>query len=63
MTQKSMVQSACENRPSNLQADFSRLGEQVVTAERCGADRVDAEVMAKSGCIPEPAAIRRKQLQ
>ena len=31
--------------PSILAADFARLGEQVVSAEQCGADRVHVDVM------------------
>jgi ribulose-phosphate 3-epimerase len=31
--------------PSILAADFARLGEQVVEAERCGADRIHVDVM------------------
>jgi len=31
--------------PSILAADFARLGEQVIEAERCGADRIHVDVM------------------
>jgi len=31
--------------PSILAADFARLGEQVLQAERAGADRIHADIM------------------
>ena len=36
---------AIELAPSILAADFTRLGEQVAEAERCGADRIHVDVM------------------
>jgi ribulose-phosphate 3-epimerase len=40
-----MDQNAVKIAPSILAADFTKLGEQVVEAERCGADRIHLDVM------------------
>jgi len=40
-TKKRMVKLA----PSILAADFARLGEQVLQAERAGADRIHVDIM------------------
>jgi ribulose-phosphate 3-epimerase len=41
----SMDRAAVKLAPSILSADFARLGEQVVAAERAGADRIHVDVM------------------
>jgi ribulose-phosphate 3-epimerase len=40
-----MPQDTVKIAPSILAADFTRLGEQVAEAERCGADRIHVDVM------------------
>ena len=40
-----MLQGAIKIAPSILAADFARLGEQVLEAEHCGADRIHVDVM------------------
>ncbi len=40
-----MNSSGVKLAPSILAADFTRLGEQVCEAERCGADRIHVDVM------------------
>ncbi len=40
-----MLQGAIKIAPSILAADFARLGEQVIQAEQCGADRIHVDVM------------------
>lgn len=40
-----MLQGAVRIAPSILSADFARLGEQVIEAERSGADRIHVDVM------------------
>jgi ribulose-phosphate 3-epimerase len=40
-----MSDSAVKLAPSILAADFSRLGAQVLEAERAGADRIHIDVM------------------
>src|SRR5437016_11284443 len=40
-----MEQGAIKIAPSILAADFARLGEQVVEAEKAGADRIHVDVM------------------
>lgn len=40
-----MRQGTIKIAPSILGADFARLGEQVLEAERCGADRIHVDVM------------------
>src|SRR5438132_1027756 len=40
-----MANSAIKLAPSILAADFARLGEQVLEAERAGADRIHVDVM------------------
>ena len=40
-----MPRDAVRIAPSILAANFARLGEQVVEAERCGADRIHVDVM------------------
>ena len=40
-----MEKNAIKIAPSILAADFARLGEQVVQAERAGADRIHVDVM------------------
>ncbi len=40
-----MLQAAVKIAPSILAADFARLGEQVLEAEQCGADRIHVDVM------------------
>jgi ribulose-phosphate 3-epimerase len=40
-----MSKPAVKVAPSLLSADFARLGEQVIEAERAGADRIHADVM------------------
>src|SRR6266404_5092166 len=40
-----MHQKTVKIAPSILAADFARLGEQVVEAEQCGADRIHVDVM------------------
>jgi ribulose-phosphate 3-epimerase len=44
-TQQPMLPDTVRIAPSILAADFARLGEQVVEAERCGADRIHVDVM------------------
>jgi ribulose-phosphate 3-epimerase len=45
MLNQALNQTAVKLAPSILAADFTRLGEQVVEAERCGADRIHVDVM------------------
>jgi ribulose-phosphate 3-epimerase len=45
MLNQSFNQTIVKLAPSILAADFARLGEQVVEAERCGADRIHVDVM------------------
>src|SRR5437588_6337285 len=40
-----MDKNSIKLAPSILAADFARLGEQVVAAERAGADRIHVDVM------------------
>ncbi len=40
-----MAKNPVKIAPSILAADFARLGEQMVEAERCGADRIHVDVM------------------
>ncbi len=40
-----MLRGAIKIAPSILAADFARLGEQVVQAEQCGAERIHVDVM------------------
>lgn len=40
-----MLQDSIKIAPSILAADFAHLGEQVVQAEECGADRIHVDVM------------------
>lgn len=40
-----MLQGAIKIAPSILAADFARLGDQVIQAEHCGADRIHLDVM------------------
>src|SRR3974390_387420 len=40
-----MEKQAVKIAPSILAADFTRLGQQVAEAERCGADRIHVDVM------------------
>jgi ribulose-phosphate 3-epimerase len=45
MLNQALNQTTVKLAPSILAADFTRLGEQVVEAERCGADRIHVDVM------------------
>ncbi|SPE61434.1 Ribulose-phosphate 3-epimerase [Verrucomicrobia bacterium] len=45
MPSQSLNQTVVKLAPSVLAADFTRLGEQVAEAERCGADRIHVDVM------------------
>jgi len=40
-----LLQGVIKIAPSILAADFASLGEQVVQAEQCGADRIHVDVM------------------
>ena len=42
-----MPQDAVRIAPSILAANFARLGEQVAEAERCGADRIHADLKGR----------------
>jgi len=39
------IETPTKLAPSILAADFARLGEQIIEAERCGADRIHIDVM------------------